>query len=140
MIRRKKRDLGGIPTSSMSDVAFLLLIFFLSTTKFDTKKGLGLVLPAMAKNQENVKRAKIKDENLTKITIKEDGSILLKTAGTEEQLAMKEVQAKVKRIITKNPQMVISLKTERRAKYNYMVQVLDRLQAAGASKISLSTN
>jgi biopolymer transport protein ExbD len=140
MIRRKKRDLGGIPTSSMSDVAFLLLVFFLSTTKFDIKKGLGLVLPAMAKNQENVKRAKIKDENLTKITIKNDGSIFVKTVDAEEQVQMKEIEAKVKRIVTANPDMVISLKTERQAKYDYMVQVLDRLQAAGAEKISLSTN
>lgn len=140
MIRRKKRDLGGIPTSSMSDVAFLLLVFFLSTTKFDIKKGLGLVLPAMAKNQDNVKRAKIKDDNLTKITIKNDGSIFVKTVDAEEQVQMKEIEAKVKRIVTANPDMVISLKTERQAKYDYMVQVLDRLQAAGAEKISLSTN
>lgn len=140
MIRRKKRDLGGIPTSSMSDVAFLLLVFFLSTTKFDIKKGLGLVLPAMAKNQENVQRAKIKDENLTKITIKNDGSIFVKTADAEEQVQMKEIEPKVKRIVSANPNMVISLKTERQAKYDYMVQVLDRLQAAGAEKISLSTN
>lgn len=140
MIRRKKRDLGGIPTSSMSDVAFLLLVFFLSTTKFDIKKGLGLVLPAMAKNQENVQRARIKDENLTKITIKNDGSIFVKTADAEEQVQMKEIEPKVKRIVSANPNMVISLKTERQAKYDYMVQVLDRLQAAGAEKISLSTN
>jgi biopolymer transport protein ExbD len=46
MLRRKRRDMGGIPTSSMSDVAFLLLVFFLSTTKFDVKKGLGINLPA----------------------------------------------------------------------------------------------
>jgi biopolymer transport protein ExbD len=94
----------------------------------------------MAKNQENVKRAKIKDENLTKITIKNDGSIFVKTVDAEEQVQMKEIEAKVKRIVTANPDMVISLKTERQAKYDYMVQVLDRLQAAGAEKISLSTN
>ena len=51
-LRRKRKDLGGIPTASMSDVAFLLLVFFLSTTKFDIKKGLGLVLPAAAEKAE----------------------------------------------------------------------------------------
>ena len=36
---------GEIPTASMADIAFLLLIFFLVTTTIDMDKGLGLVLP-----------------------------------------------------------------------------------------------
>jgi len=51
-VSRKRKNLGGIPTSSMSDIAFLLLVFFLSTTKFDIKKGLGLVLPPASENAE----------------------------------------------------------------------------------------
>jgi len=61
-IARKRKSLGGIPTASMSDVAFLLLVFFLSTTKFDIKKGLGLVLPpasTMADKKVKIKRTKI---------------------------------------------------------------------------------
>ena len=43
----KRRFKGGnIPTSSMADIAFLLLIFFLVTTTIDMDKGLGMVLPA----------------------------------------------------------------------------------------------
>ena len=42
--RRFKR--GEIPTASMADIAFLLLIFFLVTTTIDMDKGLGIVLPA----------------------------------------------------------------------------------------------
>jgi biopolymer transport protein ExbD len=45
--RKKSRFKGGaIPTSSMADIAFLLLIFFLVTTTIDMDKGLGMVLPA----------------------------------------------------------------------------------------------
>jgi len=43
----KRRFKGGeIPTSSMADIAFLLLIFFLVTTTIDMDKGLGIILPA----------------------------------------------------------------------------------------------
>ena len=45
-MNKKRRFRGGeIPTSSMADIAFLLLIFFLVTTTIDTDKGLGIVLP-----------------------------------------------------------------------------------------------
>ena len=39
--RRFKR--GEIPTASMADIAFLLLIFFLVTTTIDMDKGLGII-------------------------------------------------------------------------------------------------
>jgi len=48
---RKKREMMGIPTASMSDISFLLLVFFLSTTTFDIKKGLGIMLPPASKGE-----------------------------------------------------------------------------------------
>jgi len=138
VLRRKRKDLGGIPTSSMSDVAFLLLIFFLSTTKFDIKKGLGIVLPAASDN--TTKKVRLKNENLTKIWIDKDGIITLKSGGDERIVPMNKLQKTIHQIVKDNPDMVISLKTDRKSKYHYMVEVLDKLQASGAEKISLSTN
>ena len=138
MLRRKRKDLGGIPTASMSDVAFLLLVFFLSTTKFDIKKGLGIVLPAVSDGTQ--KKVKLKDDNLTKIWIDKDGVITLKSGGDERIAPMNKLQKTIHQIVKDNPDMVISLKTDRQSKYQYMVQVLDKLQASGAEKISLSTN
>ena len=138
MLRRKRKDLGGIPTASMSDVAFLLLVFFLSTTKFDIKKGLGIVLPAVSDGTQ--KKVKLKEDNLTKIWIDKDGIITLKSSGNEQVISINKLQQKIHQIVKDNPDMVISLKTDRKSKYQYMVQVLDKLQASGAEKISLSTN
>ena len=138
MLRRKRKDLGGIPTASMSDVAFLLLVFFLSTTKFDIKKGLGIVLPAVS--DATAKKVKLKDENLSKIWIDKDGNITLISGGNEQIVPMSELQQTIHNIVKDNPDMVISLKTDRKSKYQYMVKVLDKLQASGAEKISLSTN
>ncbi len=137
-IRRKRKNLGGIPTASMSDVAFLLLVFFLSTTKFDIKKGLGLVLPPASEIAE--RQVKLKKENITKVLINKEGEILLKTFDSEELIQMNQLESKIRKIVSDNPDMVISLKTDRKSKYEYMVMALDRLQSAGAEKISLSTN
>ena len=138
MFRRKRKDMGGIPTASMSDVAFLLLVFFLSTTKFDIKKGLGIVLPAIA--QADMKKVKLKDENLTKVWIDKEGQITVISGGVDEMVPMNQLETKIKRLVTQNPDMVISLKTDRKSKYQFMVMALDKIQAAGAEKISLSTN
>lgn len=138
MFRRKRKDMGGIPTASMSDVAFLLLVFFLSTTKFDIKKGLGIVLPAVA--QADMKKVKLKDENLTKVWIDKEGQVTVISGGIDEQVPMNQLEAMIKRLVTQNPDMVISLKTDRKSKYQFMVMALDKIQASGAEKISLSTN
>jgi biopolymer transport protein ExbD len=138
MVRRKRKDMGGIPTASMSDVAFLLLVFFLSTTKFDIKKGLGINLPAASKNAE--KKVKLKEENITKVWIDAEGVITLKTKDAEETVSLNQLESKIRKIVSDNPDMVVSLKTDRKSKYQNMVKALDRLQAAGAEKISLSTN
>ncbi|MCB5250441.1 MAG: biopolymer transporter ExbD [Candidatus Cloacimonadales bacterium] len=131
---RKKRDMGGIPTSSMSDVAFLLLIFFLSTTKFDMKYGLGLVLPAPS-TEETVK-VRLKEDNLTRVMIDREGRI----AVNDDIVPFEEVRDKIRSLVKDNPDMVISLKTDRQSNYNNMIIVLDQLRLAGAEKINLSTN
>ncbi len=142
--RRKRKNLGGIPTASMSDVAFLLLVFFLSTTKFDIKKGLGINLPAASELATD--KVKVDPCNITKIWINKEGEIRLirkcekQGINVDEEIPMNNIQSVIKGIVTSNPDMVISLKTDRKSKYKYMVQVLDKLQAAGAEKISLSTN
>ena len=44
-IARKRRLKAEIPTASTGDIAFLLIVFFMATTKFDVKEGIKLVLP-----------------------------------------------------------------------------------------------
>jgi biopolymer transport protein ExbD len=99
---------------------------------------LGIVLPAVS--EATAKKVKLKDENLSKIWIDQDGNITLISGGNEQIVPMSELQQTIHDIVKDNPDMVISLKTDRKSKYQYMVKVLDKLQASGAEKISLSTN
>jgi biopolymer transport protein ExbD len=133
-LRRKRKNLGGIPTTSTSDISFLMLIFFLSTTTFDIKKGLGLVLPPAS--EPGQQKARIKEENLTKVQVNRDGIV----AVNGDEVALDNLERLIRSKVKGNPDMVVSLQTDRRSNYEYMVRVLDLLQAAGAEKISLSTN
>lgn len=133
-IRRKKRALGGIPTASMSDVAFLLLIFFLTTTKFDIKQGLGLVLPPPA--EEGAQRVRVREDNIARVLINREGRV----AVNDEEMTYAALEQRIRIMVNQNPDLVVSLRTDRRSRYHHMIEVLDRLRAAGAEKISLSTN
>ena len=131
---RKRSTNDGIPTASMSDVAFLLLIFFLSTTKFDMKNGLGLVLPGPV--LEDSQRARIDDKNLTKILVNREGEV----AVNNDIVSLMEMDARVRELVLSNPEMVFSYKIDRQCKYVHFVTTLDRLKLAGAERITLSTN
>ncbi|MEJ2153086.1 MAG: biopolymer transporter ExbD, partial [Gemmatimonadota bacterium] len=67
ILKRKSRVSDEIPTASMADIAFLLLIFFLVTTVFAEDRGLSLVLPEKATEIS-------KKERMTSIKEKRPGS------------------------------------------------------------------
>jgi len=136
MFRPKRRKIqAGVPSASMADCAFLMLFFFLSTTKFDQKYGLGIVLPGPV--TEDAQRARIEDRNLTRILIRADGVVAI---NDNEIVTLPELEAKVRILVRENPQMVFMLRTDRQSRYVHMVDVLDRLRVAGAQRINLSTN
>ncbi|MBS3742152.1 MAG: biopolymer transporter ExbD [Candidatus Cloacimonetes bacterium] len=130
---KKVRKKAKIPTASMADVAFILLFFFLVTTKFDTKKGLGLVLPPYA--ESGGKKVKLKEENVTKIKVNARGEV----AVDDKLTPIGQLESMVRSRIQKNPKMVFVLEADRRCQYNMMVRALDKLLLAGAQTVSLST-
>ena len=71
-IRNKPRASGRIPDSSMSDIAFLLLIFFLVTTTFEVQKGISFKLPRKA--DEVTQEVIIDETNRLVMTIKQWGA------------------------------------------------------------------
>jgi len=136
-VSRKRKGSSDIPTASTSDIAFLLIIFFMATTKFDVKEGLSLVLPAAAK--EDVTQIKLTKKEMTKIFITATGDIMF----NEDNLGpfnQSDIDGRIRQLLNENAKMIFSIRTDREAKYNEMIRILDRLKTAGAEKISLSTN
>jgi len=72
MKNKRRFKSGEIPTSSMADIAFLLLIFFLVTTTIDTDKGLGIVLPPPGDVEIEIKK-----KNILNCLINSQGAVLL---------------------------------------------------------------
>ncbi len=133
-LKKKPRLEGEIPTSSMADIAFLLLIFFLVTTTIDVDTGIGMVLPP--KLEEDVEPPPIKERNVLKILVNETGMVLLEDAPSAASLVREEVKKHVLNngvdpAYAEAPgKALISIKTARETPYNAYVEVLDEVWMA----------
>ncbi len=128
LVEKKKERTSEIPMASLADIAFLLLIFFLVTTTIDVDKGIGLTLPA--KGQETEVRTK----NITNLLINAQGEVLL----DDQVVPIDEINRLVREKLAQNDKLIISVKTDRKTKYDVFIQALDELKLAGATRISIA--
>lgn len=71
-----KRKVEGINAGSMSDIAFLLLIFFLVATTMNVDTGLVRVLPPMPDPNVKQEDIKVKERNLLLVFVSGSGNIM----------------------------------------------------------------
>ena len=117
-----------INSSSMADIAFLLLVFFLVTTTISMDKGISLVLPSEG-NELEVNR-----KNIVNILMNEGGKVLLDDKPTK----VNAIKGIVEKKLSSNPNLIFSVQTHPRTKYQDYLKVLDQLKEAKASKISIA--
>jgi biopolymer transport protein ExbD len=119
--------------AGMADIAFLLLIFFIVTTIFDEQKGLSIVLP------ERGEEVDIPARNILHLVIQPDGQVNVQRGESPQiQPATASMIAGIWRIeVAENPNLIAAVKTAPGAPYRYMVDVLDQLHIAGATRVNL---
>ncbi len=131
--RRERRVPPEIPTASMADIAFLLIVFFLVTTTMYQDKGLSLHLPPVGETKE------VKQKNICNIWINEQDAIALyEPPDALTPIAFEGLRAEVETRLAANDKLIVSLKAERGATYRMFVDVLDELKLAGATRISIA--
>ena len=128
MISKKRRNTEEVNSSSMADIAFLLLVFFLVTTTISMDKGITLVLPAEGNELE------VNQNNIVNILVNEVGKVLVDGKPTK----VTHISSKIERKIVSNPNIIFSVQTHKRTKYQDYIFVLDELKKAKASKISIA--
>lgn len=123
MFRKKKKAPVEIPTSSMADISFLLLLFFLVTTTIDIDTGINLVLPPWVDNAEQVA---VKSDNIANLLVNEVGDVLI----DEKIIGVPQLKSEVIARIKANPKLIISYKTVRDTPYKIYIDVMDQLKMA----------
>lgn len=66
---KKNKKVPDVNSSSMADIAFLLLIFFLVTSSMDTDSGLARRLPPPPQDEEQLSEIKVQRRNLMPVLV-----------------------------------------------------------------------
>ena len=124
----RKRKIPGINSGSSADIAFLILIFFLVTSSFDSKTGIyRKMTPAEAENAQ-VQKLDIRQNNLLVLTIDAENRLIY----NEEEIPIRQIRELGKTFIAESdiPKHVISLEVSRDARYQTYLSVISELTAA----------
>ena len=126
-LRREKIE-ATIPTASMADIAFLLLIFFMVTTTFRAETGLRVVIPQVEAAE------KMPAKNLTHIWISTNGLVSIDDALVPidriSDLMMRKRQV--------NPDIIVSVKCDKATGYKVVEDVLNEFVDASVLRIHLA--
>ncbi len=113
------RPSDEIPTSSMADIAFLLIVYFMVTASFAATRGLDFALP--------------KDDDTPPVIEKEE-SVLIEIRPTGDVFVDQEVKELddifdyLKPKLERNPKKPVIIKPDPDAPYGQMVAVFDTLR------------
>ncbi|MEI1280370.1 biopolymer transporter ExbD [Leptospira venezuelensis] len=131
---KKKRGLEEISASSMSDIAFLLLVFFMVTAVFFVKEGLNIQLPRKNSNPTLVLRENIYEILVAGETIKMRNKIL----GTRDYKDLAEFRKDLNDLEIPNlDEKVALIKTTGETKYGNMLDALSAVQLRGFKQVSV---
>ena len=125
----KQKPSIEIPSASMADIAFLLLIFFMVCTTIFDERGLQLVLP-----EWHSEVTPVHPDNLAVVLLNDAGAILL----DNQPVQIYNVERQLRKRLLSNPNLVISLQTTRFAKYEDYIEIIDQIKRAGATRISIA--
>ncbi len=127
-MKRRRSKLKQIPSASMADIAFLLLVFFLVTTTISMDKGIGQVLPAIGEVLE------VNPKNITKVLVNATGQVL----HDDELVPLNQLRNRIRNMLAQNDKLIVSVKTHPQTKHQAYIDVLDQLKQAGANRISIA--
>jgi len=125
-MRRPQVEEPEIPTASMADIAFLLIVFFMLTTVFSANKGMEHLLPP----KDDIQDENIENEEAIYIQIYPSSQFVM----DQKPYSIDDVESVFEYThgkVQQNPKKPIILHTNREAKYGDMVAVFNQLKRVG---------
>jgi biopolymer transport protein ExbD len=132
-----KRRIGiSIDMTPMVDVAFLLLIFFMTTTSFKPPERVGVALPGSKSDVH------VPETNTIVLTVNKDGESFISDENLSQTVEVGKEDL-VKAILTwraKNPAAVVVVKGDKDVDYGDVADVMDALAESNTLRFNLMTD
>lgn len=132
MLIRHRRESKSpeIMLSPMIDMIFLLLVFFIISTRYMSEiKTIPIRLP-VAQHSQTVSKSNFN------VTIKKDGSIYL----DDTQTNMEQLVANAALESKRDSSFSVIIRCEGNAEYRLVVTLMDKLKGAGVTRFGLATD
>jgi len=131
---KKKKESPEIPTSSMADIAFLLIVFFMVTSVFSVTRGLEFQLP---RNEPETPQNATAEEAVH-IKIQPSGASCTFTVDGE-MMALSDINVYLQPKLARNPNKFVIIDPVPEAPYRCMVDAFDELKLGDVKNISIPT-
>ena len=128
-LERKNKNKSEISTSSLPDIIFMLLIFFMVTTVMREFEGLEVVLPR-AKTIEKLESKR----HTSYIWSTKDGLVSV----DDKLVNMNDLGEAMYMKITKDPKLTVSLKADENSLMETLTDIHTQLKKAQALKLNYS--
>lgn len=119
-----------IPQTSLADVAFLLLIFFVSTATFVLHRALPLRLPSASQTSVTVSA-----DEVLRVSVQTEGELLV----DGKPCSAEELTTRARERLDALPSLVVSVEAAEGSRYGSLVAVIDALEGAGARRVHFRT-
>ncbi|UCG43271.1 MAG: biopolymer transporter ExbD [candidate division WOR-3 bacterium] len=130
-IAKKRESTPDIPMASTSDIAFLLIIFFMVSTVFRKEQGLQITIPEAEATERILKR-----RNVSNIWMDQEG----KTTVSDNLVSPAVLTNVMAERVIENPDLVVMLQADREVGYGFVTDVLEALKEARALRITFATD
>ena len=125
--RANSGDEATIDMTSMLDVVFIMLIFFIVTTSFVKEAGIDVNRPTAA-SSDNKEKASIL------IAINELGDVWM----DRRKVDVRSVRANIERMRAEMPEGSVVIQADKASKTGILVQVMDQVRLGGITSISVA--
>ena len=130
--QKSSKATDEVPTSSLADIAFLLLIFFMVTTVFQSDRDRPIEWPRAA----SAEKIDEKQKNILNIWMERDGVVYI----NDQAHSMDQVTARVAPLYAASERaLVISIRGDREVPYRFIDQVQSALVSAGVVRVVFAT-
>ncbi|WP_108977556.1 ExbD/TolR family protein [Leptospira ryugenii] len=130
MMLKRKRVSPSVPVSSMADIAFLLLVFFMVTSVLDSDPDLPIDLPDVPGGEQLNKK-------IANLYLSADANRTVYFNSI--QMPMNEAINNIRAKLSTNPDLKILIHADQNLTYNEIDNTFELLKEVGALKVSLVT-